>query len=94
MPIDWDRFEREVDQALDDAEDRTDERLAGRISSVTRLTDDEIMELFPEPADVEKLKELMVIVNGAQQRNERVAALAQNIERLGGTVFTLLERFA
>ena len=92
--INWEVFESEIDAALDSAQKKTTVALASRISSVTRLTDDEIVELFPKQADVKKLAELMAIVKGAQVRNERISALAANIERLGGTAMTLLERFA
>ena len=92
--IDWEAFDREVDEALDRAEARTDDRLASRVSSLTRLTDEEVKLLFPTPADVEKLKSLMKIVKAAETRNQRLKKLMDNIENLGGTVLTILERFA
>lgn len=93
MPIDWDQFEREVDDALERAESRTDDRLASRASSLTELTDEEVLRLFPETADLKRLATLKRIVQSAGDRNMKVARLQENIEHLGGTVMTLLERF-
>lgn len=94
MPINWDEVEGEVEAALDQAKQRTDDRLASQISSMTRLTDAEVMQLFPTPADVERLVQLMQIVKSADERNQKVNRLATNMEKLGGTVVTLLERFS
>ena len=94
MPINWDGVDAELDQALDAARKRTNDKLAGQISSLTRLTDDEVKELFPTPADVGRLVELLKIVKSADERNRKVSRLARNIESLGGAVVTLLERFA
>jgi hypothetical protein len=94
VPISWDEVEAELDQALDAARQRTNDKLASQISSLTRLTDAEVKELFPTPADVGRLVELLKIVKSAEERNRKVARLAQNIEKLGGAVVALLERFA
>ena len=94
MPIDWDAVQSEVDRALEGATDRTNDRLASKISSLTRMTDVEVKELFPTPADVDKLTKLMQIVKSADQRNQKVNQLINNIEVLGGTVMSLLEKFA
>lgn len=89
MPTDWDA----IDRAIKRAKDETDDALASRISSVTRLTDDEVKKLFPAPADAAKLAELMRIVTEGTTKTQKVNALVANIERLGGTVITLLNRF-
>ncbi|MGB2764272.1 MAG: hypothetical protein WBC02_10050 [Candidatus Aminicenantaceae bacterium] len=86
--FDWDAIDREIDAAAD----RTDEKLASAISSVTRLNNEEIKELFPEPADVEKLNRLTKIVKQATNRNEKINNLVANIKDLAGTVITLLEK--
>ena len=93
MPIDWSAFDADIDKAIENAGKRTDQKLASRISSVTRLTDEEIMKLFPAPADVEKLKNLMLIVNSAEEKNRKTAKLISNIQELAGTVITLLGKF-
>ncbi len=90
MATDWD----DVDKALDDAAKKTNDDLAGKVSSLTRLTDDEIKKLFPTKDDVAKLSQLMQIVRGATNQNEKVNALTENIEGLGKTVITLLAKLA
>jgi hypothetical protein len=94
MPIDWSTFDQEVEGALDRAEARTDAKLASRVSSLTRLTDEEIEALFPTPADVEKLGKLLKIVKSAEDHNTKVNRLMENIQDLGGTVVTLIGKLA
>ena len=94
MPIDWDKFQTDIDGLVDDAGEKTDAKLASRISSVTRLTDDEVKKLFPDPADVKKLAELMEIVKKAGDRNEKINKIVSNIEEFGGIVVTLLGKLA
>ena len=94
MTIDWDGFQSDIDDLVKSAAKRTDDKLASRISSITRLTDDEVKKLFPEPADVKKLAALMQIVNQAGERNDKVNKIVANIESLGGIVLTLLGKFA
>jgi len=64
------------------------------MSSITRLTDDEIRKLFPDPADVKKLAELMEIVKRAGDRNQKINQIVAKAEELGGIVLTLLQKFA
>lgn len=94
MPINWDQVEADVDKALDDAQKRTNDKLAGQISSLTRLTDDEIKKLFPTPADVEQLVDLMKIVRSADERNKKLNRLMKNIDSVAGAVLTLVEKLA
>lgn len=93
MPIDWDRFDREIDEAIDQSADRTDEKLAAKISSITRFRDDEIERLFPEPADTKKLYELMKIVNSSARKNTKINKIVSNAEDFGKVIFTLLKTF-
>jgi len=94
MAIDWQKFQSNVDQAVEDAGTRTDAKLAGQISSVTRLTDEEIKNLFPDPADVKKLAELMEIVKKAGDKNEKLNRIVANIDDFAGIVLTLLGKLA
>lgn len=94
MAIDWDQFDKDVEKAIEQAAQKTDEKLATRISSVSRLTDEEIVELFPDPADVKKLKDLMKVVKSAEDRNTKVNKIVANAEEFGGIVLTLLAKFA
>lgn len=93
MPVDWDALDRDIDEILQSASDRTDEKLAGRISSVTRMTDEEIQELFPESGDKKNLAKLMTIVKSAEDRNAKINQIIANVEEFGGIVLTLLNKF-
>lgn len=92
MPINWNQFQNDIDNLVKEAGNRTDAKLAGQISSVTRLTDEEIKELFPDPADVKKLAELLQIVKGAASRNDKINRIVANAEKFGGIVLTLLAK--
>jgi len=94
MPINWEKFQSDLDRAIEEAGERTDMKLAGRISSVTRLTDDEVKKLFPDPADVKKLAELMAVVKGAGDRNQKINRIVKNAEGFAGVILTLLAKFA
>lgn len=89
MSIDWDKIDDDIDTAADSA----DETLKSRISSLTRMKDGEIAELFPAQADKEKLVKLMQIVNEATAENQRTARLVDNIQELAGTAIKLLARY-
>jgi aspartyl-tRNA synthetase len=94
MPVDWDKFDNEIDSIIDRSADKTDAQLAAKISSITRMTDDEVQALFPNAADAKKLTELMKIVQSADSRNKKVNNIVSNAQRYGGVVLTLLEKFA
>ena len=94
MPVNWDQFENDVDVAITAAAGRTDQKLASKISSITRMTDDEIQELFPDPADVKKLTKLMKIVKSAEARNTQINNIVSNSEEFAGIILTLLSKFA
>ncbi|MFT5756647.1 MAG: hypothetical protein ACI9LM_001367 [Alteromonadaceae bacterium] len=91
MAIDWDNID--VDGIIDDAATQTDNELASKISSLTRMTDAEIKELFPAPADAKKLIDLMTIVKSSEDQNVKVNKIVNNAEQFGSAVFTLLNRF-
>jgi len=93
MPIDWEKFDRELPSIIEDSAEKTDQRLASRISSITRMTDDEVQELFPEPADVKKLSNLMKIVKSAEARNTKINNIVSNAEEFAGVILTLLTKF-
>jgi len=92
MPINWDEFDESVNQAITESVDAVDTKLASHISSITRLTDDEVNELFPEPADLKKLAELLKIVKSAETRNIKVNSIVNNSEEFGSIVLTLLTK--
>ena len=84
MPINWDKFQTDIDGLVDDAGERTDAKLASRISSVTRLTDDEVKKLFPDPADVKKLAELMEISRRQAIETTRSTRSSQTLRSSAG----------
>jgi hypothetical protein len=92
MPINWEEFDENLDQAITESVDAVDTKLASHISSITRLTDDEVNELFPEPADLKKLAELLKIVKSAETRNNKVNSIVSNSEEFAGVVLTLLTK--
>lgn len=94
MPIDWEKFDSEIDAVIEESANKTDEKLASRISSITRMTDEEVQELFPDPADVKKLSRLMAIVKSAEDRNTKVNKIVDNAEEFGGIVLSLLGKLA
>lgn len=94
MPVNWDQFDEEIDSIIETSADKTDDRLASRISSITRMTDEEVKELFPEAADAKKLTELMRIVKSAGDRNNKINTIVSNGEKFGGIILSLLEKFA
>ena len=93
MAIDWNEFEEDLQRSIDNAADRTDEELASKISSLTRMTNEEIIALFPEPADTKKLASLMSIVHSSQTKNEKINKITANVEDFGGVMLTLLTKF-
>jgi hypothetical protein len=93
MPINWDELDSKVDAIIKNSGDVTDKKLASEISSITRLTDDEIQELFPKAADAKKLTELMKIVKSAEDRNNKVNQIVSNAEEFGGIILSLLGKF-
>ena len=75
---------------LEQSAEGTDRQLASQISSLTRLTDEELKDLFPKRADKEKLLMLLEIVHKRTDENKKVAALTENISGLAGTIIKLL----
>jgi len=94
MPIDWDVFEDDLDVAINESAQKTDAHLATKISSITRMTDEEVTELFPNPADTKTLAKLMRIVKDTDDRNKKTANIVANSEEFAGIILTLLSKFA
>ena len=78
-------------EVLEDAAQKTDAQLASEISSLTRLKDEEISNLFPDKPDKEKLLKLLEIVNSATEENQKILQLKSNIEGIAGTVIKLVK---
>ena len=93
MPIDWDEFDKDLEIIIKDEAGATDKQLALRIASVSKMTVEDIEELFPEPADVQKLGELMKIVKSAEEQNTKIKNIVANAEAFGGVILKLLSNF-
>ncbi len=92
MTIDWNKFQNELDQMVAEAGDKTDKRLAHKISSITRLTEVEVKQLFPGPGDVKRLGELIEIIKQAGDRKDKINTIVSNAGKFGGIILTLLEK--
>lgn len=92
--IDWEQYQYTLSIAVEEANTRTNARLAGEVARVSRLTENEIQRLFPEPADAQRVAELMKIVKQSGSRHEQINRLMQNVEQFGGVIFTLLKQLA
>lgn len=92
MSIDWDAFEENVKKDAKDAANKTNDKLSGRISSVTKLTDEEIKELFPISADAEKLALLIKAVKTADNKNKKINEIMTNSEEVAGILVRLIDK--
>jgi hypothetical protein len=92
MPIDWEAYKNHIDSAIETASTETDDALAAKIAAVTRLTGEDVKEMFPDPSDVKKLGELMAIVKSAEDRNTKINNIVSNAQSFGKVVYTLLDK--
>jgi hypothetical protein len=81
-------FEEDAKKAADE----TDTKLAGARARVTTVSWDGLKKMLPSPGDQQQLNELLKIVQGATEHNEKVASLIANISTLGGIVVKVLSR--
>lgn len=82
-----------IDEIIEDCVNETDNELASKISSLTKMTDEEIKELFPKTTDVKNLVELMKIVKSSEDRNTKINKIVSKTEEFSGVVLTLLAKF-
>lgn len=82
-------FERIGEEAIK----KTDEKFMNKISSLTRMTDSEIKELFPNNGDAKNLAELIEIVKSEENLNNKKANIVKNIEGFSETIIKLIDRF-
>ena len=93
MAIDWEQFSNQLDGVISGAAQATDDELASQISSLTTMTDAQVNELFPTPADKQKLAKLMKIVKSADDRNAKINRIASSAEDFAGVILTLAGKF-
>ncbi|OGR26159.1 MAG: hypothetical protein A2277_08195 [Desulfobacterales bacterium RIFOXYA12_FULL_46_15] len=72
------------------AKEQTDDTFASKVSSLTRLTDDEIKEIIPNALDKERLATLLGIVADATKSNNEKAEAIRNINGLAEIAIPLL----
>lgn len=72
------------------AKKQTDDTFASKVSSLTRLTDDEIKEITPNALDKERLTTLLGIVADATKSNNEKAEAIRNIKGLAEIAVPLL----
>ena len=70
--MDWDNL-------IEEAADATDTALTGKISSLCRLTDEEINAIAPDKIDKENLVQILSIVKDAALSNEKKAEAVKNV---------------
>lgn len=72
------------------AKKQTDDAFASRVSSLTRLTDDEIKEIAPNALDKERLSILLGIVADATKSNKERADAIRSVTGLAEIAVPLL----
>lgn len=92
MPIDWTTFGKDVDTAIESSVKETDDALASKVSSLTRLTDEEVKALFPESKELKQLSALMDIVQSSTSHNEKINSIVASSEEFAGVTVKLLKK--
>lgn len=93
MAIDWEKFESEIDDILDEAEAETEVIIKEKALSWLPLTEEDVKDLIPEPADTKRLAELMRIVKSAESDNEKITKIFDKTKGFGKIMLKLLEKF-
>ena len=86
----WDKLIADIPQITANAAVETNKELASRISSLLAFNEDDINKLVPEPKDKEKLITLMQIVKSAENSNDKISKIVDNIDNLGGVLLKVL----
>ena len=87
MPSRKDRFRK----ISEEAREATNANLAGEISSLTRLSEEDIQRLLPSKVDKERFGTLMAIVADSTSNNAKVASLKENMEDIGHVLVRILK---
>ncbi len=72
----------------------TKKEFAGELAKFTSLNAQEALDLFPTKADQEELLELLKIVHGTADENERKSKLVQNAGKVAGAMIKITKKFA
>ena len=87
MPSRRERFEA----ISREAREQTNRNLAGEISSLTFLTEEDVERILPRKADKERFGTLMAIVSAGTDDNTKVAQLRDNLDDLGRVLIKVLK---
>lgn len=93
MSEELDQLMEDFDEISGKATEEADREIGDKISSATRMTREEVMELFPDRGDQKKLAELMQIVKSADSHNKKVNKIIGRAEDFSGIVVKLLGTF-
>lgn len=77
--------------AAREAREATNRELAEELSSLVRLTEEDIERLLPRKQDKKDFAALMAIVSGATTNNTKVAALKEKFDEVGGVLLKVLK---
>ena len=87
MPSRKERFQR----ISREARDRTNQVLAGEISSLTFLTEEDVERILPRKSDKERFGSLMTIVASHTDSNTKLMAIRENLDELGEVLLKVLK---
>lgn len=87
MPSRRERFEK----ISREAREKTNQALAGEISSLTFLTEDDVERLLPRKIDKERFGALMAIVAAGTDDNTKIASLRERLDELGTVLLRVLK---
>lgn len=79
----------EFDDVLDEAEKKTNEQLKDKITSLTKLTVEDLQKIAPTVEDKNKLLGLMQIVRSTANDNDKKAQILANIEMYAGIILNI-----
>ena len=81
------------DDALDEAENMTNEQLASKITSIVKISQQNLQTFFPAKVDKEKLYTLIKIVRSSADENKKKQEIISKIGDYVGTILTLTKMF-
>lgn len=87
MPSRRERFERISREARED----TNRALAGEISSLTFLTEEDVERVLPRKVDKEAFGVLMAIVAARTSDDEKLMALRKHLDQVGRVLVRILK---
>tara|TARA_R110002049_G_scaffold307450_1_gene507975 strand:- start:157 stop:441 length:285 start_codon:yes stop_codon:yes gene_type:complete len=93
MSQELDDLLKNFDSISKQAEEDANEEIGDKISSVTKMSKEEVKELFPERGEQKKLIELMRIVKSSNDHNKKLNAIADRAKDFSGVVVKLLDKF-